>query len=215
MNFWLIYSVALGVALIDIAVKEWYVKQQLLQKLIKNHCPKHPEAGWNWIPNFWKDSIPGGRWYRIRWSYVLNGAGILLAGYLQYRYYQWIDLLSAIEKSKLHLHSPLFYGISAGIVYWWLIFCNAESIFYQWFKKLVHLRNPDYKWFDLYDNMEWLRCLPFNKWFAKYLYHCYKDYETNPHKLTYTGWINPEVIYLVCFLGNIVLFAVNEIMKGV
>jgi hypothetical protein len=185
MNFWLIYTVMLGVPLIDIAVKEWYVK--LLPKRIDENCPYNPRAGWKYIPNFWKDSIPGGRWYRIRWSYVLNGAGIIFTWY-------WLGLPSAIA-------------------YWWLVFCNAESIFYQWFKKLVHLKNPDYKWFDLQDDEEWMKCLPFNKWFAKYLYHCYKDYEMNPHKLTYTGWINPEVIYLVFILGNIMLFTIDKITR--
>jgi hypothetical protein len=188
MNFWLIYSVALGIALIDIAVKEWMIKGWLLPRkygtIFIIYVSNAWCNDWNKVPNFWKDSIPGGRWYRIRWSYVLTGAGIIFTWY-------WLGLPSAVA-------------------FWWLIFCNAESIFYQWFKKLVHLQDDTIKWFDLQDKELWMANLPFNMWFAVYL----------QEKIVFPEFgkrfeINPKVIYLVCFLGNIVLFAVNEIMKGV
>ena len=195
MNFWLIYSVLLDVALIDIAIKEGLIKGWLLPKLNND---------WSKVPNFWKDLIPGGKWcnkwYRIRWSYVLNGAGVIFTWY-------WLGLPSAVA-------------------YWWLTFCNAESIFYQWFKKLVHLKNDTVKWFDLQDDEEWMKCLPFNRWVGKYLHSqgirlikledVFIDEEDKLKMSNNTYYsVNPEVIYLVWIWGNIVLFAVNELLKGV
>lgn len=56
------------IAWTDVIVKRCYVQIWLKDKF----------PNWADLPDFWKDSIPNDRWYRIRWVYVLTFGGLAL-----------------------------------------------------------------------------------------------------------------------------------------
>jgi len=62
----MIAQILMGV--VDVFVKGWFVMDILL-----------PRYGtWSKLPNFWKDSIPNDKIYRIRWVYVLTLGGLFI-----------------------------------------------------------------------------------------------------------------------------------------
>lgn len=70
----LIFLLLVLVAMVDVAVKEFYVKDIL--------WIERENGLWGKVPNFWKDMIADDHWYRIRWAMVLNGAAVGVAWFL-------------------------------------------------------------------------------------------------------------------------------------
>ena len=117
------------VAFVDVLINEFIVKQYLLV-----------DDNWAALHNFWKDSIPDDKWYRIRYAIVLNALGIAMVIYFSQDIY-------------------------CVIIYFYFLLINSEHILYQWICGFVISGK---KLFDLSDEPGWMEGLPWNKWLARY-----------------------------------------------